>query len=159
MKQLLMSSLGVLILTGCAATYKAPTEKSDSFSTTHNSNKKAILASAKRVLLLEGFQIQSTEEQAGFISTSMKNWRLSPEEASCGTTMGIDYLKDNRTKTEIAINVIVDNKSLTIRSSIQGEYKPGAVDQDITLTCISKGIIEKDLGNKIVQQDVASKKR
>ena len=65
--------------------------------------------------------------------------------------MGIDYLKDKRTKTEVAINIVVDNKTLIIRSNIQGEYKPGAVDQDITLTCVSKGVIEKQLANKIIR--------
>ena len=55
--------------------------------------------------------------------------------------------------TEVAINVIVDETTLTIRSNIQGEYKPGggAVNQDITLSCVSKGIIESQLGQQIIR--------
>jgi len=116
----------------------------------HNSSKAEIMAKAKRTLLLDGFQIASSDDQAGYISTAIKNWKLTPDQADCGTTMGIDYLKDNRTKTEVAFNVIVDEQEIRIRSNIQGEYKPGAVDQNITLTCVSKGSIEKILVQKIL---------
>lgn len=138
-----------VLLTGCAVTYQPPTAENLTYSTQHQSDQNSIMAKAKRALLLEGFQIQSYDDEAGFISTSFKNWKLSPEEANCGTTMGLDYLKDNRTKTEVAFNVVVDGTSLTIRSNIQGEYKPGAVDQNITLTCASKGVIERQLAIKI----------
>lgn len=143
--------VSIVILSSCATTYQAPVTVNKSYSTAHESSKSKILTNAKRALLLEGFQIQSSDDNAGFISTGMKNWRLSPEKASCGTTMGIDYLKDNRTKTEVAFNLIVDDKTLTIRSNIQGEYKPGAAGQDITLTCVSRGVIEKELARKIAQ--------
>ena len=62
--------------------------------------------------------------------------------------MGIDYLKDNRTKTEVAINIIVTDKEITVKSNIHGEYKPGRVDQDMTLTCVSRGVVE----NKLLKQ-------
>lgn len=146
----LMSAFISVLLAGCATTYQAPTAQDKNYSTAHHSTQADILAKAKRALLLDGFQIQSSDDNAGFISTSQKNWKLTPEQASCGTTMGIDYLKDNRTKTSVAFNIIADSNKLVIRSSIQGEYKPGAVDQDITLTCVSKGIIEQNLGDKIL---------
>src|SRR5690554_4813080 len=127
MKRFIPSFIGALMLAGCATTYEAPTTESTSYSVGHNLDKAAVMASAKRVLLLDGYQIQSSDDEAGFISTNLKNWRLTPEEADCGATMGLDYLKDNRTKTEVAFNVIVDDESLAIRSNIHGEYKPGAV--------------------------------
>lgn len=137
-------------LTGCATTYQAPTAQNQNYATEHNSTQIDVLEKAKRALLLDGFQIQSSDDSAGFVSTSPKNWKLTPKQASCGTTMGIDYLKDNRTKTTVAFNIVVDSKKLVIRSNIQGEYKPGAVSQDITLTCISNGVIEEKLGQKIL---------
>ncbi len=143
--------VSAITLSACAVTYQAPTEQNQNYSSQHGSTQAEVLANAKRTLLLEGFQIQSSDDSAGFISTAPKNWRLTPEQASCGTTMGIDYLKDNRTKTEVAINVIADSANLTIRSNIQGEYKPGAVDQDITLSCVSRGVIERELANKILK--------
>ncbi len=149
MKKYTMFTFLALIITGCATTYQAPVTQSKIYTGNHNSSKGNLMAKAKKILLLEGFQIQSTDDEAGYISTSLKNWKLAPEEASCGTTMGLDYLKDKRTKTEVAFNVIIDETTISIRSNIQGEYKPGAVDQDITLTCVSKGVIEKKLAQKI----------
>ncbi|MDH0450178.1 MULTISPECIES: hypothetical protein [unclassified Shewanella] len=146
----LIPSLISVLLTGCATTYKAPLIQDKNYSAMHQSTQADTLAKAKRALLLDGFQIQSSDDNAGFISTSSKNWKLTPDQANCGTTMGIDYLKDNRTKTSVAFNIIVDSSNIVIRSNIQGEYKPGAVDQDITLTCVSKGTIEQELGKKIL---------
>ncbi|WP_444914660.1 hypothetical protein ACJJIQ_05025 [Microbulbifer sp. ANSA003] len=140
----------VVGLGGCAMTYEAPEVKNEPFATEHLSSKSEILKQAERALLLEGFQIQSSDPESGYISTSLKNWKLTPEQASCGTTMGIDYLKDNRTKTEVAFNVVVNDREVIIRSNIQGEYKPGAATQDITLTCVSLGVIEADMAEKIL---------
>lgn len=138
------------IVSGCAVTYEAPVALNQSYSGSHGSEPAAVLAKAKRVLLMEGFQISSSDDSAGFVSTAPKNWRLSPEQANCGKTMGLDYLKDNRTKTEVAINVLVDSTNLVIRSNVHGEYKPGVADQDITLTCISTGIIERGIAQQIL---------
>ncbi|WP_299582031.1 hypothetical protein [uncultured Microbulbifer sp.] len=145
---------GVVLLAvglgGCAMTYEAPDISNKPFSTVHLSSKQDILEQAEQALLLEGFQIQSSDLKSGYISTSLKNWRLTPEQASCGKTMGIDYLKDNRTKTEVAFNVVVNDQEVIIRSNIQGEYKPGAATQDITLTCVSRGVIEAEIAEKIL---------
>jgi hypothetical protein len=58
-------------------------------------------------------------------------------------------LKDNRTSTRVAYSVIVDEERVTVRANVEGEYKPGAVDQDITLTCNSRGQLEQQLLQKI----------
>ena len=63
--------------------------------------------------------------------------------------MGIDYLKDKRTKTTVAQNIIIDDNSLSIKSNIQGECNVGSTTFDVTLTCLSKGLIEADLADKI----------
>jgi hypothetical protein len=70
-------------------------------------------------------------------------------QGDCGTTMGIDYLKDNRTSTRVSYGLIVDDNRITIKANIEGEYKPGSVSQDMTLTCISRGLLERDLLEKI----------
>ncbi len=94
MNKLMYLSCAVIMTAGCAGTYKAPVSQYKNYSVAHNSNQTAVLSKAKRVLLLEGFQIQSSDDAAGFVSTATKNWRLTPAQAACGTTMGIDYLKD-----------------------------------------------------------------
>jgi len=147
-KSILIASL--VLIGGCSTTYQAPSTDSQHFSGQHDSDKKAVIEKAKKILLMDGYQIQSASNTEGYISTSYKNWKLSPEQASCGSTMGIDYLKDNRTKTEVAINIIVDEETLSVRSNIKGEYKPGTVSQDITLTCVSNGVIESDIAEQII---------
>lgn len=146
-------TLGVLafLLFACAITYEVPTGDSKKFVAIHNSDIGLVLSKAKRVLILDDFQIQSSDDNAGVISTSLKNFNLNSVQADCGKTMGLDYLKDNRTKTELAINILVDNTTLQVISNIQGGYKLGSVDQDVTLTCISKGVIEQKIGRRIVE--------
>jgi hypothetical protein len=139
----------VSVMTGCAMTYEAPTITAPIVKTELSKSSKHTLNSAKRTLLREGYQIQAFDDEAGFISTALINKKVTPAEADCGSTMGIDYLKDSRTKTQVAINIIVNNNDVVVKSNIQGEYKPGAVDQDITLTCISKGVIEQGLLRQI----------
>lgn len=150
MNKPVLITTSLAIIGGCATTYQASSTENKHFSGQHGSDKMTVIAKAKRVLLMEGYQIQSASNTEGYISTSYKNWKLSPEQASCGSTMGLDYLKDNRTKTEVSMNIIVDDTTLIARSNIKGEYKPGAVDQDMTLTCVSKGVIESEIAQKII---------
>ncbi|MFH4090619.1 hypothetical protein WAJ00_22120, partial [Acinetobacter baumannii] len=77
------------------------------------------------------------------ISTATRDFRLTPELADCGTTMGIDYLKDNRTSTKVAYNILIADNSLDVRTTLQGDYKVGDVTQNITLTCVSRGVLEQ----------------
>ncbi|TQF67684.1 hypothetical protein [Pseudoalteromonas luteoviolacea] len=149
MKQYFLLST-LILATGCAGTYQAPKSQEKTITASHNKSINEVLNSAKKVLILEGYQIQTHDDQAGIISTSLKNLKLKPEQADCGTTMGIDYLKDKRTKTEVALSIIVNNDSIIVKSNIHGEYKPGSVANDITLTCISKGDIESKILDKVL---------
>lgn len=140
----------ITFIAGCAMTYEKPVTIEKTVSSENALGKVHALEKAKRVLLLNGFQIQSYDDNSGIISSSYKDMRLSPNDADCGTTMGLDYLEDNRTSTQVALNVLVDNKSIIVKSMIRGEYKPGGESavQNITLSCKSKGVIE----NKILKQ-------
>lgn len=137
------------LLGSCAATYKEPTTVAPQTSVSVAASKADLLRSTKRVLVAEGFQITNTDDAAGVVSTAPRNLRVTPEQADCGTTMGIDYLKDNRTATRVGFGVIAEDGKLMIRTTIEGEYKPGAVDQNITLTCVSRGLLERDMLAKI----------
>jgi len=138
-----------LATTSCAVTYVPPTAKASVNTKTLSASKNKILSAAKKVLINEGFQITAYDDSAGIISTAAIDQKLTPAQADCGTTMGIDYLKDNRTSTRVAYGVIVDGNNLIIKTTITGEYKPGTVSQDITLTCISRGQLGRELLNKI----------
>jgi hypothetical protein len=134
---------------GCAMTYEQPTTKAQVVRTAVTGSRADVLRASKQELVAEGFQITNSDESAGVISTAPRNFRVTPLQADCGTTMGIDYLKDNRTTTRVAFGIIADNSGVVVKANIEGEYKPGAVDQNITLTCVSRGVLESDMAAKI----------
>ncbi len=138
-----------LLTVACAATYTQPTTVAPKTSSSVAASKSGILTATKRVLIGEGFQITNSDESAGIVSTALRNQRVTPEQADCGKTMGLDYLKDNRTTTRVGFGVIAEEGKITIKSTIEGEYKPGAVEQNITLTCVSRGQLENEMLSKI----------
>lgn len=147
MKKITVSILALSISTLSMA-YKPPVGESKSILVEVQATKDEIFKASKRALALEGYQITSSDLDAGVITTASNDYRIDPSYADCGKVMGIDYLKDKRTKTRVAQNIIDDN-SLSIKSNIQGEYKVGSTTFDVTLTCLSKVLIEADLAEKI----------
>lgn len=133
----------LILFIGCATTYSPPPESFTIVSSQYTGSQQSLITASQRVLLMEGYQVTHVDQESGMIFTAPKNLRVTPEQANCGTTMGIDYLKDNRTSTKVSMNVLVGLKVITVKSNIQGEYKPGGVTQDITLTCISTGVLER----------------
>ena len=142
-------ALVAAIAAGCAATYVPPTGTAQPLSVSVKANREQIIRTAQRVLALEGVQVLSADTNVGIMSAGPWLPRLTPAHANCGTTMGIDYLKDNRTETTAMLTVIADDDKLTIKTSMSASYKPGAVDQDIKLTCVSRGVLERELADKI----------
>lgn len=139
-----------LLFSGCSATYKPPVENSNvMLSKNISADKETILKAVKKTLALNGEQIASFDAESGIVVTVPKNFKLTPEMADCGTTMGLDYLKDNRTNSKIFYNIIADNGKLTVKGVPSAEYRVGAVDQDMNLTCISRGVLEQKLLNDI----------
>ena len=150
MRNLGIFSVLLLIVTiGCAVTYNQPITSAPIIAEALHFSKDEIFKVARQILVAEGYQISSADELSGTISTAPRNLRVTPEQADFGKTMGLDYLKDNRTSTRVAIGVIVDKGSITVKANIEGEYKPGDVIQNITLTCVSTGVLEKDILRKI----------
>lgn len=149
MKKVLIIA-ALVLMAGCAGTYKAPTGATQTAERNVTASKQTIMTAAKIALATEGFQITMADDGAGIISTAPLDLKLSVRQANCGTTMGLNYLEDNRTSTRISFNVIAVDGAVRVRAAIQGEYRPGAVDQDMTLSCISYGVIEQDLLDKIV---------
>jgi hypothetical protein len=101
-----------------------------------------LLARSKRALVLGGYQITNADDAAGVISTAPRSLRVTPAIADCGTTMSLDYLLDNRTDTRVAFGILAADGKLTIRTTIEGQYKPGSAEQNITLTCVSRGSLD-----------------
>lgn len=150
-KTLFMVVIPMIFIVGCAYTYQPPKTIAPETSVLFQKSKGAVFKAAQHVLVTEGYQITNANESAGTISTAPRTLRLTPEQADCGTTMGIDYLKDNRTSTWVAFGIIVEEGKLAVRANIQGEYKPGQSGiQNITFSCISRGSLEKSLTEKIM---------
>jgi hypothetical protein len=147
--RLLIVVIACLWLAACAATYVQPTIVAPRASDVVTASKANVLRAARQVLVAEGYQLTGSDDAAGVVSTAPRNLRVTPEQADCGTTMGIDYLKDKRTATRVGFGVIAEDGKLTVKAIIEGEYKPGAVDQNITLTCVSRGLLERDMLTKI----------
>lgn len=137
------------LFASCAVTYDKPTAIEPVTSVTMKAETAAILRAAKQTLALDGYQITTLDDSAGIIITAPRPVKITPEQADCGTTMGIDYLLDKRTATRAAINIVVVDRQMTVKAIIAAEYKPGDVVQDITLQCVSRGVIEKDIANRI----------
>ena len=146
MKQLFII-LFVATLSSCAMTYKKPTHTYQEIVLTTD-NISETISNLRGILLSEGYVISSSGSD--FISTAPKTVKLTPEDADCGTTMGIDYLKDNRTITKVAINLFKKNDTIiVIRANVSGEYLTSNVSQSVTMECVSKGKIEEELKRKI----------
>lgn len=139
-----------IALSACAMTYKGPVTTAHAVEqTAPGASREDVVRAAQKVAAREGYQILSADSSAGVVSIMSRAQKLSPEQADCGTTMGIDYLKDNRTETRVGYSIVADNERLTVQALIDGRYAPGAVDQNITLTCVSRGVLERDFAAKI----------
>lgn len=134
---------GLVALSGCAMTYVGPTHTAQPATARYTLDDHAMLDAAQRQLVAMGFQVTDRNDSAGTLSTAPRDYRLTPDQADCGTTAGIDYLKDNRTATRVAYGVTARNGTLAVNALIQGEYKVGGVTSDIVLTCVSRGILER----------------
>lgn len=139
----------ISLLFGCATTYKAPIIAQKDFTRSLDASVDKIFKSAKQILVQEGYQIQSSDKEAGVISTAKKQTKLTETDVDCGTTMGLPYIKDNRTSTTVAIGIIMSDNKITIKPAVEGSYLKGNVAQGIDLKCVSLGSIEENLFNKI----------
>ena len=99
---------------------------------------------------MEGYQIQNADDNSGAISTSFRQKRLNEMFCDCGTTMGLPYIKDNRTITNVALGIIIDENKIVVKANIAGEYlKSVDAVQSIAFDCVSTGLLEKEIFEKI----------
>lgn len=136
-------------LAACAGTYALPETVTQPARADAAKPKADIVGAAQRVLVGDGYQITAADPKSGIVSTAFRDLRLTPAQADCGTTLGIDYLKDVRTRTRVALGVVASDGHFEVRANIEGEYKPGSAIQNITLTCVSRGAIEHEVARQI----------
>jgi len=134
------------LLFGCAATYKGPLlTYSPKAIEVLNKTQDLIFSAALSALAEQGYTITLSDRQSGIISTGSKRLTLTEKDCDCGSTMGLPYIKDNRTTTNLSINITVTNNSFLVKSNIEGEYLPNDPVYGKKFTCISTGTIEDNI--------------
>lgn len=144
--------MSTLLLVACAATYAPPTIAPANVTVSTNASRLELMRAARQVLAIEGYQIASADDASGVISTLPRAMPVSPDHAHCGSNAGVDnaYLRDTRTQSRLAVNVLARDRSLTVRATVDADYRPGSSMQDMTLTCVSKGVLERAIAAKIL---------
>jgi len=142
--------LSALFLIGCAVTYQQPSLKPSSVIIKHNSTRSAIFSQTKLVLVSNGLTISYIDEANGIIQTESNNVDLDESDCDCGSTMGLDYIQDNRTNTTVSYHIIIDDKTIAVKANIEGDYLKGDPTQGIQLVCVSTGKLENEMINKII---------
>lgn len=103
--------------------------------------KPALYAAAKKILQIQGFEMEKQEATAGILKTASSPMRLNLEECDCGLGGG-GAAKDTRPILHVSVDISVDHNRISICATIDGDYPK---DQ------ISPKMIEDDLFDRIAQ--------
>ncbi|WP_138708173.1 hypothetical protein [Desulfocurvibacter africanus] len=142
---------------GCAATYTPSKLEPKQHQLSVAASKQEILSSVKTILVLEGYQLSSSDNEVGILTTSPRMIPLSYNDCDCGETMGIPYIKDNRTHTFVTVGVVAADNLITLKTDIKGEYLKNDPVYGMEMKCVSLGTLENELLKKIGASLPASK--
>ncbi len=144
---LLIMSLG----SGCA--YLAPAKPSTENPTTLGLPFGLVSERTMHALATERPAVKSRDKEGLLITTDKVVVRLNETQADCGTFAGKSYLKDSRTLTNVAYSVHLredgDATHVTVKSEIEGRFQGTATHEATELSCVSLGMLERDLIIKI----------
>jgi hypothetical protein len=154
----------VFVISACAATYSPPKAAAPDVSQVISGTKEQLLSVAEQVLLAEGLEIADTNTETGIILTSATLTTVLPEAADCGSSFGINYLKDPRTMPRVSYEITVSDNSVGVRLIISAEYRSGCEVSvaalpcsmtNLQLTCVLKGNLESQLLAKMKSASIA----
>jgi hypothetical protein len=146
-----LTAFTLILLGGCAQMYTPPVSVAKNLQQPTNQPTPALFSAATRALAANGYQITNSDKETGVISTAPRDLRINETQADCGTFMGVNgYLADNRTKTQVSYNIIISNGKIEIKTNIQAVWITET--ENITLTCISIGTLEKDMYHKVMAE-------
>jgi len=100
--------------------------------------KASLFHAAKKILILQGFEIQNLDEASGTISTDVAPMRVNV--SGCDCEMKWWQEEDKRPIINVSVNIKVDDNRIAIQSHIIGNYPKEQ---------ISEKIIEDDLFDQI----------
>lgn len=145
MKKLMIIAL-IVTITGCTTmNFQEAKIESNPQQVYLEATKSEIFSATNKIFALEGFQILVIDEKTGIISTSPKLMNLTENDCDCGSTFGLLYIKDKRTRTWLSLNAIIEDGSLVLKANIKGQYLENDLMQGVEMECISTGnyVIEK----------------
>jgi hypothetical protein len=113
-----------------------------------------VMTAARSVLEAAGYAISSTSTDPTILYTDVRNLKLDSKTADCGKMLGMGYVGDKRTETNILIVVSYRDGHVTVQSGVGGIMRVtipfGATrNADKILSCQSSGVIDKDIAEKI----------
>lgn len=100
--------------------------------------KATLFHAAKKILILQGFEIQNLDEAAGILSTDVTPMRVNL--SGCDCEMNRWQAEDRGPIINVLVDVIVDENRIAIEARIIGDYLKEQ---------ISEKIIEDDLFDQI----------
>ena len=102
-------------------------------------SKAELFHGAKKILLMQMFEIKIADEASGTISTDATAMRVNTA-ADCDCEMIKWQEEDTRPVIKVSVNIKVDDNWITIKANITGDYPKEQ---------ISERMIEDDLFNQI----------
>ncbi len=100
--------------------------------------KAKLFHAAKKILILQGFEIQNLDEASGTVSTDVTPMRVNV--SGCDCEMNRWQTEDRRPIINVRVDVNVDDNRIAIQARIIGDYPKEQ---------ISEKMIEDDLFNQI----------
>jgi|GEM_PF-3208234 len=138
-----------LLCAGCASTYNPPREQKQELTESVNASKEKIYNVALHVLRRSGFRFAFADQEEGRITTRPKTMKLTDRQCDCGMGRGRSFASDERTTTDVSFFVIAREGNVSIRSVIEGQYVAADTSMVKRFHCVSRGLLEKDMLEKI----------
>ena len=133
--------------------------QSEKISAKLTTSPKETFSKVVQTLALDGFSISYSDADAGVITTQPKEQKVTKDQCDCGKFLGLNYLRDKRTFTNVTYQAIIKDSTLTVVCNITGVYKPNnygvslvapSYAHDKQLICTSKGVLEREFIDKVL---------
>lgn len=147
---LFLTAVFLFLFVACSATYKSPETIKQTYTFNFSASKEQIYNAIITAISQEGYVVAYSDRELGIINTGMSRKELTEIDCDCGTTMGIPYIKDKRTVTDVALNFTIFDNKFEIRTNITGEYLPNDPVYGKKFECVSLGTIEENLYRRII---------
>ena len=89
--------------------------------------KPTLFQAAKKILILQGFEIQNHDPAAGTVSTDVTPMRVNV--SGCDCEMDKWQTKDRRPIINVRVDVIVDDNRIAIQARIIGDYSKEQISE------------------------------